>query len=240
MAFVHGTNGRILGDDLVLSGYLRSFEVGKEREMADVTVLTDNGHRFIPGLNNGTLSFEGLFDNTYAAGSIDDEMFTDNAGTVAVVTAAPNGFAVGNRVESLEVRQTNYAISSPVGDAVSLSASWTSEGAVDTGVSLRDLASASATANGTAVDNTAATTNGAVGALHVTANTRNGTTTVKLQHSVDNSVWVDLATFTVVGIGATTAERVSATGTVNRYMRAVWTLAGATGSITFAVAGCRR
>lgn len=240
MAFVHGTNGRILGDDLVLSGYLRSFEVGKEREMADVTVLTDTGHRFIPGLDNGTLSFEGLFDSTYAAGSIDDEMFTDNAGTVAVVTAAPNGFAVGNRVESLEVRQTNYAISSPVGDAVSLSASWTSEGAVDTGVSLRDLASASATANGTAVDNTAATTNGAVGALHVTANTRNGTTTVKLQHSVDNSVWVDLATFTVVGIGATTAERVSATGTVNRYMRAVWTLAGATGSITFAVAGCRR
>lgn len=240
MAFVHGTNGRILGDDLVLSGYLRSFEVGKEREMADVTVLTDTGHRFIPGLDNGTLSFEGLFDSTYAAGSIDDEMFTDNAGTVAVVTAAPNGFAVGNRVESLEVRQTNYAISSPVGDAVSLSASWTSEGAVDTGVSLRDLASASATADGTAVDNTAATTNGAVGALHVTANTRNGTTTVKLQHSVDNSVWVDLATFTVVGIGATTAERVSATGTVNRYMRAVWTLAGATGSITFAVAGCRR
>lgn len=240
MAFVHGTNGRILGDDLVLSGYLRSFEVGKEREMADVTVLTDTGHRFIPGGDNGTLSFEGLFDSTYAAGSIDDEMFTDNAGTVAVVTAAPNGFAVGNRVESLEVRQTNYAISSPVGDAVSLSASWTSEGAVDTGVSLRDLASASATANGTAVDNTAATTNGAVGALHVTANTRNGTTTVKLQHSVDNSVWVDLATFTVVGIGATTAERVSATGTVNRYMRAVWTLAGATGSITFAVAGCRR
>lgn len=240
MAFVHGSSGRVLADDFALSGYLRSVDVGKERELADATVLTDTGHRFIPGLDVGSLSFEGLFDNTYAAPGLDDEMFTDNAGGVAVVTVGESGFALGSRVQSLEVRQNNYAISSPVGDVVSISASWTSEGGVDSGVSLRDLSSASATANGSSVDNAASSANGAVAALHVTTNTRNGTVVVKVQHSTDNSAWSDLLTFTTVASSTTTAERVAVTGTVNRYLRASWTVAGSTGSITFAVAACRR
>ncbi len=241
MAFVHSSNSRVLLGTFPISGYLRGYEVSNEREFADVTVLTDaSGHRFLPGLDNGTLSLDGLFDDGSAAGTLDDALNTALAGGITVVTAAPAGFVVGNRVNSLDVRDTNYAYSSQIGDAVAFGSSWQAEGLVDSGVALTTHAAVSATANGTAVDNTASSANGAVGALHVTANTRNGTVIVKVQHSVDNSVWVDLITFTTVGASTATAERVAVTGTVNRYLRATWTVAGSTGSATIAVAACRR
>ena len=73
-------------------------------------------------------------------------------------------------------------------------------------------------------------------------NTRNGTVTMKIQHSTDNSTFVDLVTFTVVGSTTTTQERivVAAGTTVNRYLRAQSTVAGTTGSITPIVAFARR
>jgi hypothetical protein len=78
--------------------------------------------------------------------------------------------------------------------------------------------------------------------VHVTVNTRSTTSVVKIAHSADNSTFADLVTFTTVGIGATTSERsLVATGTtVNRYLRAVNTLAAGSGSITYQVSFARR
>jgi hypothetical protein len=241
MAFVHGKSSRVILDAVAFSGFLRGFEAGSEREMADSTVLTDSGHRYVPGLDTGTVSFDGLFDNTVTAGSQDATLdAAHGAAAASVISLAPDGFALGNRVKSCEARENNYTYASPVADVVSFQASWQSEGIVDSGVSLHDLTSVSATGNGTSVDNTASSANGAVGALHVTANTRDGSTTIKIQDSADNSVWADLITFTVVGATTTTAERVAVTGTVDRYTRIVHTLAGTTGAITYAAAVCRR
>lgn len=241
MAFVHGKSSRVLLDDFVLSGYLRGWDHNSEREMADSTVLTDSGHRFLPGLDTGSLTLDGLFDDSAAAGGLDETLNTaKGAATASVITAAPDGFALGKRVVSIEARENSFAYASPVADVVSLQAGWVSEGQVDSGVSLHDLTAVTATANGSSSDNAASSANGAVGALHVTANTRDGDTTLKIQDSADNSTWADLITFTVVGATTTTAERSSVTGTVDRYVRAVWTLAGTTGSITFVVALSRR
>jgi hypothetical protein len=88
------------------------------------------------------------------------------------------------------------------------------------------------------VDETAATTGGAVAHLHVTA--FDGTSvTITVQHSEDNSVWVDLLTFTAVT--GVTKERVelAAGTTVNRYVRAIIS-AGTWTSVTFTVAFARR
>jgi hypothetical protein len=102
--------------------------------------------------------------------------------------------------------------------------------------------STATTTNGTNVDNTAPSTNGGVAHLHVTANTRNGATTFKVQHSTDNSTWVDLVTFTSVTAATTGAQRVEvASGTtVQRHLRAQATTAGTTGSITYTVSFARR
>lgn len=241
MAFVHSKSSRALLGALALSGYLKSWEHATEREMADVTVLIDSGHRFLPGLDNGSASLEGVFDNTVTAGSQDQTLDAAlGAATASVVTLAPEGFALGKRVISLEARESTYAISAPVADAVTFGGSWQSDGQVDVGVALHDLTAETATGNSSSVDNTASSSGGASAALHVTANTRDGSTTIKVQHSVDNSAWVDLITFTAVGAATTTSQRSTVTGTVNRYLRETHTLAGAAGSITYAVAASRR
>lgn len=240
MAFVHGKNSRVLLDDFALSGYLRGFETTGEVELADSTVFGDEGHRYAPGLDNGSLSLDGLFDSTATAGAQDDVLDTARgAATASVVSVAPAGFALGNRVKSIEARESSYNHSSPVADVVSFASAWQAEGPVDVGVSLHDLTAVTSGANGSSVDNAASSADGAIGVLHVTANTMNNSTVIKIQDSADNSVWADLITFTSVATTVTTAERASVAGAVDRYTRAAWTPAG-TGSITFAAAICRR
>lgn len=240
MAFVHGKSSRVILDDISFSGYLRGWDHTSEREMADSTVLTDEGHKFLPGLDTGSLTLDGLFDSGAAAGGQDETLDSAHgAASASVISAAPDGFALGKRVVSIEARENSYAYASPVADVVSFQASWQSEGIVDSGVSLHDLTAVTTAANGSSVDNAASSADGAVGVLHVTANTMNDATVIKIQDSADNSVWADLITFTSVATTATTAERATVSGTVDRYTRAVWTPAG-TGSITFAAAICRR
>lgn len=212
--------------------------------MADVTVYGQEGHSFVAGLETGSLSIDGHLDNVATAGGQDATSDAAlQASAASVITVGENGLVLGNRVFMIEARETNYAVSSPVADKVSFSASWQSEGQVDHGVSLRDLTTvtgAAGTENGTNVDNGASSPGGAAASLHVTSNTRNGTTIVKVQHSVDNSVWVDLITFTTVGTGLTAAQKSSVTGTVNRHLRAQVTRAGTTGSALVAVTAARR
>ncbi|MGH2671038.1 MAG: hypothetical protein ACRDH5_18335, partial [bacterium] len=103
-------------------------------------------------------------------------------------------------------------------------------------VSLHALTGESVTGNSSpGIDNTVSSPNGGVGTLHVTANTRDaGTIVIKIQHSVDDTAWVDLITFATVNFAVTTKERLSVAGTVNRYVRALWTVTGATtGTYTF-------
>jgi hypothetical protein len=241
MAF-HGKGSRLLLGTASFSGYLREFEQSEEVELADSTVFGDEGHRYLAGLEQGSLSTSGLLDNVATAGGQDatlDAALGASAGTL--ITVAPGGLALGARVRCIEAREVNYPKSSSVGDVVSFTAAWQSEGQVDYGRSLHDNTAETATANGANVDHGALTSGGAALYLHVTANTRSTSTTIKVQHSVDNSVWVDLGSaFTAVGAGLTSAQRVIAAGTVNRHLRAVWTLTAGTGSITFAVTAARR
>lgn len=78
---------------------------------------------------------------------------------------------------------------------------------------------------GTAVNNGAATTNGAVAHLHVLSKSGTSPTIVwKVQHSVDNSTWVDLMTFS--SASDITEQRIAVTGTVNQYLRATRLVGG--------------
>jgi hypothetical protein len=76
----------------------------------------------------------------------------------------------------------------------------------------------------------AKTTNGGAGFISCSALALGGYTdlSVKIQHSVDNAVWVDLVTFTPI-TAIRGAERVAvAPGTtVNRYLSAIWAFTGA-------------
>ena len=82
------------------------------------------------------------------------------------------------------------------------------------------------------------TTNGGSAYVECSALVLGGYTNValKVQHSLDNSAWVDLATFTVITAAPAAQRVVVASGTlVNRYLDATWAFTGAGSgmSVTF-------
>lgn len=241
MGKTHAKNSRIVYGPLALSGHVRRVTTTDTVQQAASTTLVDAGDMTTPGRISGAVSVEGLFDDTVSAGGQDETLDTAlGAAAVSPVTVGPNGFALGERVVTMDVREASYALGSKNDDVVSFAAEFRSEDLVDRGVSLHDLTAESATANGTTVDQASASSAGAGATLHVTANSRDGNTTVVVQHSTNGSTWADLITFAAVGAALTAAEKLAAAGTVNRYVRAIWTLAGTTGTATFTVAFARR
>jgi hypothetical protein len=241
MAFIHGKNAVVLHGAYALTSFLNDGSISASVETAETTAFGNSAKTFVTGLKDGTLSASGMFDG---AASAVDEVLTASIGSdsLSPVTFAPNGAVIGQRVVLLQAKTTSYDVSSPVGDVVSVSYDAQADGGLDHGVSLADLASISATTNSTSNDNTASTANGGLAQVHVTVNSRSSNSTIKVQHSSDNSTWADLASFTVVATTITTSERVAVAAgtTVNRYLRAQNTLAAGTGSITYQVSFARR
>lgn len=243
MAFLHGKSALILHNEYNLSGYFNEVSSNRTVETAETTAFGNSAKTYITGLVDGTLSLSGMFDG--AANAIDQEL-TDVLGVAAdsVISVSVSGVTtIGTRMISLGGKLTSYDVSAPVGDVVAATAEYQANKGIGNAVSLAALAAVTTTTTGSAVDNAASSSNGGFATLHVTANTMNNDTVFKVQHSADNSTWVDLtgATFTTVATTALAAERleVAAGTTVNRYLRAVATPAG-TGSITYHINFARR
>lgn len=239
MAFINAQSTRVLYGNTALAGYLRSVSPSAQIDMLDVTVLTDTAKQFIPALGDYTLNVDGLFDNTTGAGSLWDVLTSPiNAGSTIPTTIGVDGYTVGNSVWMIPARTVSFEVSSSVADVVGFTASFGSASATNLGVSLADLAARTTTANGTSVDSGAATSNGAVAHLHITNVA--GTTpslTVTVEHSTNGSSWTTLGSFTAASTAS--SELITVTGTVNRYTRAVFTIAGTTPSFTCQVSLAR-
>jgi hypothetical protein len=234
MAFIHGKSAGVLYGAYDLSAFFNEASMSQSVETAETTTFGSGAKSYITGLKDGTFSLSGMFDGV-AAGI--DEVISASVGDSANVpiTIIPQQAAtmvVSDVSFSGETLETSYEVSSPVGDVVSANMEGQITGGMDRGIILAPKTVVSATATGTSVDQTASTTNGGVGYLHVTANTRNGAITVKVQHSSDNSTFADLITFTSVSSTTIVSERIAVTGTVNRYVRASYTVAGSSGSAT--------
>lgn len=236
--FRHGKTITILGDAADLSAYFNSVSVGNEVETAETTTFNSSARSYVVGWKTGSISFEGLFDGSTDA--VDEILTTALSSDGISFTVATEGTTVGRRAIVLRSKQTKYDVTSPLGDVVSTSAEATSDGGLDYGVLLAGREALTGSFTGGAVDNSVSSTNGYAAHMHATANTRNGSTTVKVQHSADNSTWVDLITFTSVPTATTASQRVVGTGTVQRYLRAIATPGGSTGTITVTVALARR
>ncbi len=243
MAFIHGKNTIVLCNEFNLSSYFNEASASRSVETAETTAFGNSAKAYITGLQDATLSLSGMFDGS--AGAIDEEL-ASVLGVAAdtVVSVSVTGVTtIGTRMMSLGGKMTSYEVSSPVGDVVSANAEFQSNLGIGNAVSLAALGAITTTTTGTAVDNGASSSDGGFATLHVTANTMNNNTVFKVQHSADNSTWVDLtgATFATVATTIVKAERleVAAGTTVNRYLRAVATPAG-TGSITYHINFARR
>lgn len=238
--FRHGKSVKVFVDEFDFSSYFNDVSASTMVETAETSTFGSDAKEYITGLVDGTVSLSGMFEATASVGT-DDYFETVLGGdTKQKVIVAPEGHALGSRAVMLESDATSYEVSGAIADVVQASAEFQSSEGVEHGVILSSGAAVSVTGNGTGVDNGAQTTNGGVGYLSVPVNTRNGNVTVKIQASADNSTFADLITFTVVSSATTTSERVEVTGTVARYLRVNYTVAGSTGSATPIVAFSRR
>ena len=241
--FSHGKSTIVLVNATDLSSTLRSASRSSSQETADTTAFGSTNKTYITGMGDGTISFEGMFEDS--VGSINDILTASLASsTNNTVTCALTTPAVGSPVWLGSNMTTSYSVSSPLSDIVSVQADFQSNKGVKSGVSLNNYSAVSASANLTAVDGVASTSQGFLAALHVITNTRTSTTDIKIQDSADNVTFTDLSggTFTQVASTITSHETLfSSTGlsTVRRYVRGVVTLGAGSGSVTFLLSVAR-
>jgi hypothetical protein len=237
--FAHGKNVNVFVNEYDFSTYFNDVSATTSVETAEVSAFGSNAKEYIVGLLDGTVSLSGMFDGT-ATGT--DVVFSAVLGSTTKqnVIVAPSGHSNGASAIVLEADDTSYEVSGAVADVVQTSAEFQSSDGVEHGKILSSGAAISSTGSGTSVDNAASSANGGVGFVSVPTNTRNGNITVKVQQSADNSTFTDLITFTVVTSTQKTFQRVEVTGTVARYLRVNYTVAGSTGSATPVVAFARR
>lgn len=244
MAFVHGKSTGVLINAADFTAWLNEASMSGEIDATETTVFGQGNKTYIVGLADGKITFGGLFDGGSTASDALTATMRANAisnGTAVVATYMPEGNVYGKRCSIAQGVLTSYEVSGAVADVNEAKYEVQTDGGLDSGLILAAATSVATatTTNGTAIDNTALTSSGAAAVLHVTANANAGATTFKVQHSVDNSVWVDLITFTSVSASTTSFQRGTVTGTVNRYLRSQATTAGA-GNITFTIAAARR
>lgn len=237
MSFSHGKHTRFFVSEYNLTSYVNEVSTTRTASTADTTTMGSNYKTFVNGYVEGEASVSGFYDGSASAV---DEVLSAALGSATnkPVTICREAFdAVGDRAELLEAIETKYEVSSSVDDAVGISADFMSNGGVESGVVLHALEAETADASETSHDGLAATTNGAVAHLHITAFSGLDDATVVIEDSANNSAFSTLMSFTTAT--GLTSERIAVAGTVRRYLRVTTDVTG-TGSVTFAVALARR
>lgn len=230
---------RLIVGKVPVSCIATSVDFGSDRAMLDRTALCDDSFVYIPGQRSHAFTVGAMFDDSVAAGGYWAELTANYTnGTLLPVTVGPSGLAAASPVWLAEAYQMAYKPTSSASGAVDLGLDFTVTGTALAGQSITDLAAVTATGNSAAVDGGAASSNGGIAHLHVTALDTPTTFDVDIEHSVDGSTsWAVLGSFTQVTTATATERIVIASGTtVRRYLRAAFTVAGTsyTCSVAFA------
>ena len=219
---------------------LTSVDGTAEVEALDATTLCQSSRKFVPGMRNGTVSMSGIWD--YDSTNLDEihnvfsTAYANGSTGHAIVTLA----ALADGVDAMlfSATQSSYNVDVQNGQLVTCTADFQTVDGLNFGDVIFTASVNNTTTDGTAYDKGAATSNGGYFVAQV-QNPNEYAGNIKLQHSTDNSTWVDLVTFTLTGAGAkyeSFGQTVS--GTVNRYVRARAT--SSTGAVTFQAAFARR
>lgn len=132
MSFIHGKNLFVSlgGDDL--SAYSNACDLNRTVDSHDVTCYGKDSHVYAAGLNDGTATLSGVYDNTASTGPrpIIEAII---AGGVAVeLIHRPEGTGSGLPQRAVNVIVTGYSESSPVADMVTWSCDLQLSDDVDT------------------------------------------------------------------------------------------------------------
>ena len=220
-----------LGQQIFVHGYDLSGDVSvinsasSPRDMLDVTALSASANERIVGLSDGNLSVSTRFNE--ASGQ--EHAALKGLPTTDRIVSWAFGATRGDTAACLIAKQLNYDASRGTDGSLS----FTIDTQAASGVPLEWGATLttgkerhSSAGSSTSRDDGAATSNGLVGYLSITA-IASGTPTVLIQQSSDNGssdAFATVLTFTAVAAAAApTAERITVSGAVERYLRVTTT-----------------
>lgn len=238
MAFKNAQSSRVLLGSLNYSGYTTNVGIGATSDALEVTTIIDTAKKYVMGATQANYSLTLILDTDTTAGGLWSNATTFKTTQPSPLSYAPSGLTTGSEVWLIGALATSFNSETTNDGLVSASVAGIADGLYDAGLVVEDLTSISATGNGTARDQTAATTNGGVAHLHLTAFSGVTSSIVTIEHSVDGATaWATLVTF-AAATGLTSERVVVAAGTtVRRYLRVVDTLTGTpvyTRSVSFA------
>jgi hypothetical protein len=229
MSFYHGKVAKIYLNGNPMSTYLDTISIPQSADTAEVTTFGDTAKKYVMGLKNATLSAEGF--GAGSTGEIDQFLQDALSTTENVWTWYPTGESAGKPGYGLKGYDTSYEIKGSVSGAVRVAVACQSNLSQESIKCIRAMAVATASSSGAALDNTAKSTNGGAGYLHVSA-TNTSDAAIVIDHSSDGSSWENLITFATAPLGVS-AQRIAASGEIRQYVKASCTL---TTSCTFSVA----
>lgn len=236
MAFVPGFNSRFFVGSQRWSVYARSLSAGVMAEQIDVSSMEDRAKVYAYGQKSGDASIDMMLDGV---GSGQFALANTWADTQQPLTLGFDGCDITDTVWLINGNRSSATVGDTLGDVATIAVSVQPDGPVDWGVVIAAEGAITIDTDGTTVDNGAATTNGGVVHLHVTAFSGLTSDSVIVEHSTDNAAWVTLDTFTSVTAVGSERRTIAAGTTVRRYVRIRDDVAG-TGSITRMVALARR
>jgi hypothetical protein len=234
MTVRHGKGLVVLINALVMSQFFNSADFARTCDTAEDTAFGDSFKSYIPGLHDGTISLSGMWDP--AAGATDATLHGLLGVDTTLVSILCEGATVGTRAKICKSSAASYDISTPVGDVVTAAAEFPADGGVWGGDVLLAGTAVTSTGTGTSVDNGAATTEGWVANLHITAIAGTPTVTYKIADSADDLSFADVTGGGFTAATAIGSEQIgSLTGTVRRYARAAWTVTGSTSMTAYII-----
>ncbi|MDD4985280.1 MAG: hypothetical protein PHQ43_05745 [Dehalococcoidales bacterium] len=228
----HGKDARLYIAGYDLSPLMSSIEWSDEIEMDQYAVADGSGgYHGMPGLVKGSVKLDGMFDDNHQG--ILNNMLGATAGSQLVAVL---GSAVGDAALGIEsIKETRYNWPLKVTNANRLMAEFMADNSpVDVCRVLQPKATRTTDGSGTVLDNLAASANGLIAYLQVFACGADDALIVKVQSDTtsDFSTPTDVITFTTAN--GITAERKTAAGAIERYLRVSWSGTPAY-SATFAV-----
>lgn len=202
MAKISSKNGVIVIGGYLLSTFSSSFDTEMAVEAIEVTGFGDGCKNYIPGVKEGKITLNVLWDS--AVGSVHTAIYDHGDKHVTLI---PEGYSAGAASLSLDTTQVNYnPTGNPSSDIQAGSIEFVSTNdnpGLERGEALFHGVITNST-DGTAVDDRsgAAQSVDCSGTLHVWTGTGAGNDEyeVKIQHRDDPlDPWVDLVTFTLDG-----------------------------------------
>lgn len=230
-------NARVFVDGYDMSGDLNQAAIDAGAEEQDDTRFNDTTRAVASG---GLKTFAWSVGGFWKAGSTGpDAIAYGRLGSTAVTTLSPSTAGAGSVAYLWQGRPANYELGGSIGDNHSFSLSGAVGDEAVRGQILARVATASTTANGTAVNLGSRTAAQKLyAALHVYGVTGStNTLTVKIQSDASTSFASPTThvTFTAVSAGVTGEWKTATGASTDAYYRAVRTVAGATADFDYAV-----